>query len=150
MRTGFAASRARGFRRSVSEGDRSGSPDRAAGLAHIVHGNRHVKGTLAQIDRGDSEIRWRSGGARQICDRPVIGLAVLERPKRRWASDLETVVDPLVDIRADNRMRAVEHAQEVLAFVHKLARPDQHLPDTALRRQSNNGFGTEPDARLFL
>ena len=55
----LAAFHAGGFRRSVSEGDRSGSPDRAPGRAHVVHGDRHVKGTLAQIDRRDGEIRRR-------------------------------------------------------------------------------------------
>ena len=138
------------IRRIVSEGDRSGSPDRAPGRAHVVHGDRHVKGALAQIDRRDGEIRRRAGGARQIDDRPVIGLAVLERPKRRRTSDLETIVDPLVDIRADNRVRAVEHAHEVLTLVHKLAGTDQHLPNPAYRGQSDRRFGAEPDARLFL
>ena len=136
--------------KGVSEGDRSGSPDRAPGRAHVVHGDRHVKGALAQIDRRDGEIRRRSSGAGQIDDRPVIGLAVLERPKRRGASDFETVVDPLVDIRADNRVRAVEHAHEVLTLVHKLAGTDQHLPNPAFRRQGDRRFGAEPDARLFL
>src|ERR1700722_10034533 len=77
MRTGVAASRARGFPTDVSERDRSGSPDRAPGRAHVVHGDRHVKGALAEIDRRDGEIRRRSSSARQIDDRPAISLAIL-------------------------------------------------------------------------
>src|ERR1700679_1189279 len=123
MRTGVATSRARGFPTGVSEGDRSGSPDRAPGRAHVIHGDCHVKWALAQIDRRDGEIRRRSSGARQIDDRPVIGLPILARPKHRGAANLETIVDPLVAIRADNRWCAVEQAHEVLTLVRKLAWP---------------------------
>src|SRR5258708_6602429 len=84
----------------VSECDRSGSPDRTSSLAHVIHGDRYVEGAFAQIDRRDGEIRRRSGGARQIDDGAVIGLAVLERSKRCGASDFETLVHPLLDIRA--------------------------------------------------
>ena len=135
---------ARAERVLVSEGDRSGSPDRAPGRTHVIHGDRDVEGALAQIDRRDGEIRRRSGGAGQIDDGPVIGLAVLERSKRCGASDLETIVDSLIDIRADDRVRAVEHAHEVLTLVHELAGTDQHLPNPAHRRQSDRRFGTEP------
>ena len=134
---------------AVAEGDRSGPPDRAPGRAHLLHGDRHVERALAQIDRGNGEIRRRAGGARQIDDGAVIGLAIL-RPERRGTADFEAIVDPFVHIRAHDRMRAIEHAHEVLALVDELARADQHLPDPALRRQSNRRFRTERDARIFL
>src|ERR1700722_7183289 len=104
-----------------SESDGSRSPDRAPRRAHAIHGDRHVKRALPHTDRRNGEIRGRAGRARQIDDGPVIGLAVLKRPKCRGTADLETVVDPLVDIRAHNRVRAVEHAHKVLALVAQFA-----------------------------
>ena len=77
---------------------------------------------------------------------PVIGLAVLQRPKRRGASNFEPVVDALVDIRAHDWVRAVEHAHEVLTLVHKLSGTDQHLQNPTHRQAEKRSSPRNGDA----